>query len=87
MEEGILVARTHCAARSDGGRGLCSLLRWSIRPRIKLALDLYGSKDPAMKMVREFDDRVKKLGLRYMVKVLRRSKELKLISSTRGQSE
>ena len=49
-------------SRKKGGRGLCSIEEEFKVTKIKAAVKLYGNGDPAMAMVREFEERAEKLG-------------------------
>ena len=49
-------------SRKKGGRGLCSIEEEFKVTKKKAAVRLYGKSDPAMAMVREFEERAEELG-------------------------
>ena len=55
-------------SREKGGRGLCSIEEEYKVTKIKAAMKLYGNGDPAMAMVREFEERAEELGHSSLVK-------------------
>ena len=54
--------------RDKGGRGLRSVEMEYKGKKIKSAVRLYYNEDPAIQMVREFEERAEKMGRRSMVK-------------------
>ena len=54
--------------REKGGRGLRSIEEEYKVTKIKAAVKLHGNDDPAMAMVREFEERAKELGHSSLVK-------------------
>ena len=56
-----------CQERT-GGRGLCSIEEEYKVTKIKAEVKLYGNGDPAMAMVREFEERAEELGHGSLVK-------------------
>ena len=54
--------------RDKGGRGLRSIEEEYKVTKIKAAVKLYGNRDPAMAMVREFEERAEELGHSSLVK-------------------
>ena len=49
-------------SREKGGRGLRSIEEEYKVTKIKAAVKLYGNSDPAMAMVREFEEKAEELG-------------------------
>ena len=54
--------------REKGGRGLLSIEEEYKVTKIKTAVKLYRNGDPAMAMVREFEEKAKEIGLSSLVK-------------------
>ena len=55
-------------SREKGGRGLRSIVEEYKVTKIKAAVQLYRNGDPAMAMVRRFEERVEELGHSSLVK-------------------
>ena len=55
-------------SREKGGRGLRSIVEEYKVTKIKAAVQLYRNGDPAMAMVRQFEERVEELGHSSLVK-------------------
>ena len=54
--------------REKGGRGLRSIEEEYKATKIKAAVKLYGNRDSAMAMVREYEERAEELGHSSLVK-------------------
>ncbi|PFX15560.1 hypothetical protein AWC38_SpisGene20212 [Stylophora pistillata] len=56
------------SSRNKGGRGLRSIKTEYKETRVKAAVNLYQNRDPAMKMVRDFEERAESVGHQALTK-------------------